>query len=150
MFCSCLWIRWAYSCSIFAELMLSQKTVVPVDTHVHQIALKYYGLRGTPNGKGGKVPMTPKIYEAVGTKLVETWGDYAGWAHSVLFTADLRSFASYGLPTPTGTPIKQSLPPTPVPLTPSESDSDYFGASPTKKRKPRATVLSKLKRVKTE
>jgi N-glycosylase/DNA lyase len=94
--------------------------------------------------------MTPKIYEAVGSKLVETWGDYAGWAHSVLFTADLRSFASYGLPTPAGTPVKQSLPPTPVPLTPSESDSDYFGESPAKKRKSRTLSPSKLKRVKTE
>jgi N-glycosylase/DNA lyase len=126
--------------------------VVPVDTHVHQIALKYYGLRGTPQGKGGKVPMTPKIYEAVSTKLVEMWGEYAGWAHSVLFTADLRSFANYGLPTPEVTTPTQAVssPGTSVPVTPSDSGSDYFGDTPTKKRKLRVNSPSKLKRVRTE
>jgi len=49
-----------------------------------------------PAAKGGKVPMTPKLYEEVATKLASVWGDYAGWAHSVLFTSDLKSFASYG------------------------------------------------------
>jgi hypothetical protein len=36
-----------------------------------------------PSAKGGKVPMTPKLYEEVATKLADVWGDYAGWAHSV-------------------------------------------------------------------
>jgi len=49
-----------------------------------------------PSAKGGKVPMTPKLYEEVATKLADVWGDYAGWAHSVLFTSDLKSFADYG------------------------------------------------------
>lgn len=33
--------------------------------------------------------MTPKLYDEVNTKLVNTWGPYAGWAHSVnpTFTA---------------------------------------------------------------
>ena len=92
--------------------------------------------------------MTPKIYEAVCTKLVETWGDYAGWAHSVLFTADLRSFATYGL-TET-TPLKPSSPATPVPPTPTESDADYFGEMPTRKRRSRTASAPRLKRVKTE
>ncbi|KAG6898339.1 hypothetical protein C0992_009014 [Termitomyces sp. T32_za158] len=76
-------------------MSLDKKEVVPVDTHVHQIAMKYYGLKGSSNGK--KVNMTPKLYEDVNAKLFNVWGDYAGWAHSVLFTADLKSFASYGL-----------------------------------------------------
>ncbi|KAG8759542.1 8-oxoguanine glycosylase ogg1 [Serendipita sp. 396] len=129
-------------------MSLDKKAVVPVDTHVHQIALKYYGLRGTPQGKGGKVPMTPKIYEAVGTKLTQTWGEYAGWAHSVLFTADLRSFANYGLETPNASPIKS--PATSVPPTPSEADSDYFGASPIKRRRSETKTRPQAKRVKTK
>ena len=39
--------------------------------------------------------MTPKLYEQVTTKLVATWGDYAGWAQSVrainIFAVNLRS-----------------------------------------------------------
>ena len=59
-----------------------QREVVPVDTHVHQIAHKHYGVK-MPSAKGGKVPMTPKLYEEVATKLADVWGDYAGWAQSV-------------------------------------------------------------------
>lgn len=102
--------------------------------------------------------MTPKIYEAVGKKLVETWGDYAGWAHSVLFTADLRAFADYGLTaaTPSGSPMKLSMPNTPAtePPTPSESGSDYFGTpvmeKPRKRRGRQSATPSKLKRMRTE
>jgi N-glycosylase/DNA lyase len=55
--------------------------VIPVDTHVHQIAVKHYGLKGA--GKG-KAVMNPKLYDAVNDKLARCWGDYAGWAQSVL------------------------------------------------------------------
>jgi N-glycosylase/DNA lyase len=92
--------------------------VVPVDTHVHQIAMKYYGMRAPTKGKTN---MTPKLYDEVNSRLVGVWGDYAGWAHSVslrcpklarhlsfmhdqvLFTADLKSFSTYGLPTASST-----------------------------------------------
>jgi N-glycosylase/DNA lyase len=60
-----------------------KRGVVPVDTHVHQIAHKHYGVRMTSPTKGGKVTMTPKLYDEVSTKLTEVWGEYAGWAHSV-------------------------------------------------------------------
>ncbi|KAF9564379.1 DNA glycosylase [Agrocybe pediades] len=76
-------------------MSLDKKDVVPVDTHVHQIAMKYYGLKGSASAKAN---MTPKLYEEVNAKLVAIWGEYAGWAHSVLFTADLKSFSTYGLP----------------------------------------------------
>jgi N-glycosylase/DNA lyase len=70
-----------------------QKEVVPVDTHVYQIAVKHYGLKGTSNGR--KVTMTPKIYEDVNTKLFSVWGDYAGWAHSVRFLSRFCSTYSH-------------------------------------------------------
>ena len=57
-----------------------QKEVVPVDTHVYQIAVKHYGLRGTG---GKKATMTPKLYEEVNAKFFSIWGEYAGWAHTV-------------------------------------------------------------------
>lgn len=37
--------------------------------------------------------MTKATYDAVGDKFRSLWGKEAGWAHSVLFTADLRAFA---------------------------------------------------------
>lgn len=78
-------------------MSLDKKEVIPVDTHVHQIAIKYYGLKASSKVK---INMTPKLYEEMNLKFLSIWGDYAGWAHSVLFTADLKSFASYGvLPT---------------------------------------------------
>jgi len=64
-------------------MSLDKREVVPVDTHVHQIAHKHYGVRMSSPAKGGKVTMTPKLYDEVSTKLAEVWGEYAGWAHSV-------------------------------------------------------------------
>lgn len=81
-------------------MSLDKKEVIPVDTHVHQIAIKHYGLR-TVGGSKGKGVMTPRIYNEVATKLADIWGEYAGWAHSVLFTADLKAFSSFGIKTPT-------------------------------------------------
>lgn len=100
-------------------MSLDKREVIPVDTHVHQIAVKHYGLKSGAKSSNGKTPMTPKIYDEVNTKLVAIWGDYAGWAHSVLFTSDLRAFATYGLETPTPTKTLLNGPlPTP-PITPS-------------------------------
>ncbi|KIJ69005.1 hypothetical protein HYDPIDRAFT_80079 [Hydnomerulius pinastri MD-312] len=78
-------------------MSLDKREVIPVDTHVHQIATKHYGLR-PPGGSKGKTAMTPKLYDEINTKLADIWGDYAGWAHSVLFTSDLKVFSSYGIP----------------------------------------------------
>lgn len=107
-----------------------------MDTHVYQIAVKHYGLR-TPL----KANMTPVLYAQVAQKLAGVWGDYAGWAHSVcmhsthekqmidrlnlhkvMFTADLRSFADFGLPSPS-------------PSAPASSTEDSSSATPSKKRK---------------
>ncbi|KAG2223738.1 hypothetical protein INT45_003462 [Circinella minor] len=67
-------------------MSLDHPEAIPVDTHVWQIALRDYGF-----GKKGKT-LTPKLYDQVGDHFRQLFGEYSGWAHSVLFTADLRSF----------------------------------------------------------
>jgi N-glycosylase/DNA lyase len=62
---------------------------VPVDTHVWQIAQRDYSF----GGKGGKTKtFTKTMYDAVGEHFRALWGPQAGWAQSVLFTANLRAF----------------------------------------------------------
>ncbi|KAG8725710.1 8-oxoguanine glycosylase ogg1, partial [Ceratobasidium sp. 428] len=75
-------------------MSLDKAEVVPVDTHVQQIATKMYGFKSRA---GQSKSMTPKLYSEIATKFADAWGPYAGWAHSVLFTADLKSFANFGL-----------------------------------------------------
>lgn len=61
---------------------------VPVDTHVWQIAQRDYKF-----GKGKHKSLTKITYDAIGDHFRALWGREAGWAHSVLFTADLKSFS---------------------------------------------------------
>lgn len=62
---------------------------VPIDTHVWQIAQRDYNF-----GKGNKSKTLSKtMYDAVGDHFRKIWGPQAGWAQSVLFTANLKSFA---------------------------------------------------------
>lgn len=37
--------------------------------------------------------MTKATYDAIGDHFRKLWGEEAGWAHSVLFTADLKTFS---------------------------------------------------------
>ncbi|KAJ7285744.1 N-glycosylase/DNA lyase [Mycena rebaudengoi] len=97
-------------------MSLDKQEVVPVDTHVHQIAIKHYGMKGSLGAK--KATMTPRLYAEINARLVAVWGDYAGWAHSVLFTSDLKAFSSYGLATPpkeASGSVLPTPPPTPSP-----------------------------------
>ncbi|KAF2806123.1 DNA glycosylase [Mytilinidion resinicola] len=61
---------------------------VPVDTHVWQIAQRDYKF-----GKGKHSSLTKATYDAVANRFRSLWGKEAGWAHSVLFTADLKTFS---------------------------------------------------------
>jgi N-glycosylase/DNA lyase len=67
---------------------LGWSEAVPVDTHVWQIAQRDYKF-----GKGKHASMTPAMYIAIGNLFRKLWGKEAGWAHSVLFTADLKAFS---------------------------------------------------------
>ncbi|KAF8469583.1 8-oxoguanine DNA glycosylase [Kalaharituber pfeilii] len=69
-------------------MSMDKAEAVPVDTHVWQIAMRDYKF-----GKGKLKSLTPATYWAIGDHFRELWGQEAGWAHSVLFTADLRAFS---------------------------------------------------------
>ncbi|KAK7020540.1 DNA glycosylase [Favolaschia claudopus] len=112
-------------------MSLDKKEVVPVDTHVYQIAIKHYGLKGSIKIK---TSMTPKLYDEINTKLFAVWGDYAGWAHSVLFTSDLKAFSAHGIeaaetslptPPPTPSPSKRKK----IGTATEASDGDFNSAS---------------------
>jgi N-glycosylase/DNA lyase len=72
-----------------ALMSMDQPRAIPVDTHVYQIAERDYRFRMT--GRSHK-SLTPRKYEAIGTLFYGLWGAYCGWAHTVLFMADLRQF----------------------------------------------------------
>lgn len=57
---------------------------IPVDTHVFQIATKYY----LPHLKNAK-SVTERIYNEIGDHFRSLFGKYAGWPHSVSY---LRAF----------------------------------------------------------
>lgn len=63
-------------------MALDKHDVVPVDTHVLQIAVRDYKYRGPRT-------MNKKTYEAVRGHLADLFGEYAGWAQLVMFAADL-------------------------------------------------------------
>ena len=67
---------------------------VPVDTHVWAIAQRDYRFGSKGKGKGKGASLTKATYDAVGDCFRGLWGKEAGWAHSVLFAADLRTFSS--------------------------------------------------------
>ena len=61
-------------------------TDIPVS--VWQIAQRDYRF-----GRGKHKSLTKTTYDAIGDHFRALWGKEAGWAHSVLFTADLRAFS---------------------------------------------------------
>lgn len=67
---------------------LDQKHVIPVDTHVYQIASRHYVKQLDTKSKA----INQKTYELVASSFQDRFGPFAGWAHSVLFTADLSMF----------------------------------------------------------
>lgn len=70
-------------------MSLDKPNAIPVDTHMFQIAAKSY----LPHLKGCK-SVTDKVYWEIGDHFRSLYGDYAGWAHSVLFSADLPHLKS--------------------------------------------------------
>ncbi|KRX07438.1 DNA glycosylase [Pseudocohnilembus persalinus] len=63
--------------------------LIPVDTHVWQIFNTYYMKN---KSKGQQKMSSNQQYEKVVQFFQDRFGDYAGWAHSYLFAADLKVF----------------------------------------------------------
>jgi N-glycosylase/DNA lyase len=78
-----------------ALMSLDQLAVVPIDTHIWRVARERYRFAGlTPSGTRKTATLTDRVYEAIGRGFRDLFGCKAGWAHSVLFTAELRPFRS--------------------------------------------------------
>lgn len=72
-----------------ALFSLGQTRAIPVDVHVWNIARRDYD----PDQALAHVKsLTPAVYQQVGDIFRNRFGDYAGWAHSLLFVAELPSF----------------------------------------------------------
>eukprot|EP00092_Neocalanus_flemingeri_P031921 GFUD01034679.1.p1 GENE.GFUD01034679.1~~GFUD01034679.1.p1 ORF type:complete len:410 (-),score=139.65 GFUD01034679.1:35-1264(-) len=65
-------------------MSMDQTGAVPVDIHMFNIAKQYL-----PHLEQHKT-VTDKVYLEIGNHFRSLYGDYAGWAHSVLFSADLK------------------------------------------------------------
>jgi len=79
---------------------LGWNQAVPIDTHVWQIARRDYKFRGEGGSNG---TLKKSQYNEVGDHFRKIWGPHAGWAQSVLFTANLKSFAEQAAPSGKGT-----------------------------------------------
>jgi len=94
--CVCLMgLGWGEAVPVDTHGRFSSISFSPYELHaaygslaVWQIAQRDYKF-----GKGKHSSLTKATYDAVGDKFRSLWGKEAGWAHSVLFTADLRAFS---------------------------------------------------------
>nr|XP_045605858.1 N-glycosylase/DNA lyase-like [Procambarus clarkii] len=68
-------------------MSMGHLNAIPVDTHVFQIAARDY----LPHLRTCKT-VTDKVYREIADHFRSVFGEYAGWAHSVLFSADLKKF----------------------------------------------------------
>ena len=73
-----------------ALFALDSVDAVPVDTHVLQIAQRHY-VQHAPTIANIK-SLTPRAHILIGDMFRQRFGAYAGWAHTVLFAAELAVF----------------------------------------------------------
>lgn len=66
-------------------MALDKHDIVPVDTHVYQIAMRDFKFKGKKDLK----TMNQQVYHEIRLFFKELFGDYSGWAQSVLFASDL-------------------------------------------------------------
>ena len=70
-----------------ALFSLDQVGAIPVDTHVWRIACRDYDTTLSQCKS-----LTPAVYARVGDLFRERFGSHAGWAHQLLFAAELQEF----------------------------------------------------------
>ncbi len=57
-------------------MSLGKQDVVPVDTHIYSIAIKYYG-------QDKNLKLNSKQYDNISTFFEQLWQPFAGWAQAV-------------------------------------------------------------------
>ncbi|GAA5951726.1 hypothetical protein JCM3765_003096 [Sporobolomyces pararoseus] len=102
---------------------LGWSQVVPVDTHVFQIAIRDYGFPSTKT-----TSLTPLLHDKVSEHLSKKWFPHAGWCQQVLFFADLKSTSN----TTTASPTKQEVTYSKIEI---KDQDDLDGYEETKKKK---------------
>jgi N-glycosylase/DNA lyase len=80
-----------------ALFSLRQDDAIPVDTHVWNIALRDYDSEEI--SLSSILSLTPTNYQRVGDVFRQRFNNRAGWAHSLLFVAELPSFRAVLPPT---------------------------------------------------
>ncbi|KAI1768295.1 DNA glycosylase [Hypoxylon sp. FL1150] len=108
---------------------------VPVDTHVWQIAQRDYRF-----GKVKTKTFSKAMYDSVGDHFRKIWGPYAGWAQSVLFTANLKSFSEQAFEKAEPVEVKVE-----VEIKEVEQDAIIDEAVPLTRKRRRATVVDTVK-----
>ncbi|KAI1157062.1 DNA glycosylase [Nemania diffusa] len=83
---------------------LGWSEAVPVDTHVWQIAQRDYHF-----GKSKTKTFSKIMYHSIGDHFRQIWGPQAGWAQSVLFTANLKSFSEQAAAKPKPVDVKVEI-----------------------------------------
>jgi N-glycosylase/DNA lyase len=58
-------------------MSLGKQDVVPVDTHIHSIAVTYYGQK--------KLQLNTTNYDIISSFFEQLWKPFAGWAQAVNF-----------------------------------------------------------------
>ncbi|KAI1780064.1 8-oxoguanine DNA-glycosylase [Hypoxylon cercidicola] len=106
---------------------------VPVDTHVWQIAQRDYKF-----GKVKTKTFSKVMYDSVGDHFRKIWGQHAGWAQSVLFTANLKSFSEQASSKAEPVDIK-------VEVKEVEKVATVDEATPLLRKRRRTTVLKTVK-----
>ena len=76
-----------------ALFCLDHADVVPVDVHVYNIAVRDYMRDSPADGDSLVLTLDARLYARIGDTFRAKFGPYAGFAHSLLFAAELPQFA---------------------------------------------------------
>lgn len=76
-------------------MSMDKLEAIPVDTHVLSLARTLYNFdKSSPKAGQAKTNnnLTDKSYWEIAGKFRDLWGKYAGWAQTIMFVDDLKSF----------------------------------------------------------
>jgi len=103
-----------------ALFSLDKAEAIPVDTHVWQLAVRYYCPHLADK------TLTPRIHGEVQQAFQEVFGEHCGWAHNALFISELASVRAR---------LPEHLQPPPPPPTPPKAEKKGLAGQATKAAK---------------